>query len=113
MSPRQGKRLNLTAINAMIALRTAPYWTAKPRVPFEGEGRPLAITHPSLAAQIRRQVDAQYPYAACDDCLAGLLIVSVDEVRVASLVVAREEGFMRRVRFCYTCRRTVELTSRE
>ena len=73
----------------------------------------MATTHPSLAAQIRRQVEADYPYAACDACLADLLLASVDEVRVAALVVALEDGFIRRVRACYTCRLTVELTGRE
>jgi hypothetical protein len=73
----------------------------------------MAITHPSLAVQIRRQIEAQYPFAACDDCLAVLLIATPDEIRQASLVVAKDEGFMRRVRVCNTCRRTVELTSRE
>ena len=73
----------------------------------------MATTHPSLAAQIRRQIEAQYPYAACDDCLAALFLATVDETRQASLVVAHEDGFMRRIRVCNTCRRTVELTSRE
>lgn len=73
----------------------------------------MAMTHPSLAAQIRRQIEAQFPYAACDDCLAVLLIAPENEVRQASLVVAQEAGFMRRLRLCQTCRRTVELTSRE
>ena len=73
----------------------------------------MATTHPSLAAQIRRQVEAHYPYAACDDCLAVLVVAPVNEVREAALVVAREDGFVRRVRLCYTCRRTVELTARE
>ena len=73
----------------------------------------MATTHPSLAAQIRRQVEAHYPYAACDDCLAVLLLASVDEIRAAALIVAIEDGFVRRLRACYTCRRTVELTARE
>lgn len=73
----------------------------------------MATTHPSLAAQIRRQIEAQYPYAACDDCLAVLLIASLDEVRQASFVVAGADGFMRRLRVCNTCRRTLELTSRD
>jgi len=96
----------------MITLRTAcRTWTAGPRVP--GEGRPLATTHPSLAAQIRRQIEAQYPFAACDKCLAVLLIAPLNEARQAALVVAKEEGFMPRIRYCSTCRRTVELTSRD
>jgi len=73
----------------------------------------LATTHPSLAAQIRRQIESQYPSAACDECLAALLLATLDEVLPASLVVASGEGFMRQLRVCNTCRRTVELTSRE
>jgi hypothetical protein len=82
-----------------------------------GAGRPwrdvVATIYPSLAAQVRRQVEAHYPYAACDDCLAVLLVASVDELRAAAVVVALEDGFIRRLRVCYTCRRTVELTARE
>src|SRR5688500_4617483 len=80
-------------IRAMIPVRTgAPYWTAKPRVPFwKRDG--LATTHPNLAAQIRRQIEAQFPFAVCDDCLAVLLIAPVDEVHQAALVVTKEDGF--------------------
>jgi hypothetical protein len=73
----------------------------------------LAITHPSLAAQIRRQIEARFPYAACDDCLASLVVAPADQVREAALVVAKDDGFMRRLRVCQMCRRTVELTARE
>jgi len=73
----------------------------------------LAATHPSLAVQIRRQVEAHYPYAACDDCLTLLVLAPLNEVRDAALVVAREDGFARRMRVCYTCRRAVELTAHE
>jgi uncharacterized protein with PIN domain len=73
----------------------------------------MATTHPSVAAQIRRQIEAQYPAAACDDCLATLLIVTLEEVRHALLVVAQQDGFMRGVWLCSTCRRTVEMTSRD
>jgi hypothetical protein len=72
-----------------------------------------AMGHPSLAAQIRRHIEAQYPYAACDDCLGVFLIAPLDEVGEAALMVAKEKGFMRRMRLCYTCRRNVELTSQD
>jgi hypothetical protein len=49
----------------------------------------MATTHPSLAALVRRQIEAHYPYAACDDCLAVLLFASAQEVREESIVVAR------------------------
>lgn len=77
------------------------------------EGRSLATTHPSLEAQVRRQIEAHYPYAACDECLAPLVVASVDEVRQAALVVAKEDAFTRSVRVCFTCRRAVELTAHE
>jgi hypothetical protein len=70
-------------------------------------------TQPSLAAQVRRQIETSYPYAACDDCLAVLFVASLDETREAALTVARTEGFMRRLRVCSMCRRAVELTSRD
>ena len=95
-----------------FALRTARRTGRLDRA-FLGGGTPLATTHPSLAAQIRRQVEAHDPYAACDDCLAVLLIAPVGEVREAAIVVAKEDGFMRRLRVCYTCKRTVELTAHE
>jgi hypothetical protein len=73
----------------------------------------LATTHPSLAAQVRQQIKACYPYAACDDCLAVFVIAPPNEVHQAALVVAKEDGFMRRMRVCYRCRRAVELTAQE
>jgi hypothetical protein len=78
-----------------------------------GGGTPLAAMHPSLAAQIRREVEAHYPYAACDDCLAVFVVAPVNEVTAAALVVAREDGFIRRVRVCYRCHRALELTAQE
>jgi hypothetical protein len=93
----------------MIPLRTARR-TGRPTpcVPWR-EGR-VAITHPSLAAQIRQHIEAQYPYAACDECLTALLVATLDEIHAAALTVAKEEGFERRLRSCYNCQRTVELT---
>jgi hypothetical protein len=73
----------------------------------------LGTTHPSFAAQVRRQIEAHHPYAACDDCLAPLVVASPDEVRQAAVVVAKEDGFTRSVRVCYICRRAVELTAQE
>jgi hypothetical protein len=74
----------------------------------------MATTHPSLAALVRRQIEAHYPYAACDDCLAVLLFASsAQEVREESIVVARIDGFTRRRRVCYRCRRAVEMTAQE
>jgi hypothetical protein len=73
----------------------------------------MATLHPSLAAQIRRQIEVRFPYAACDACLAALVLATPEETRQAALVVAREEGFMRRLRVCSVCRRGVELTARE
>ena len=96
----------------MIAHRTVRRTGRLDRAPSGGRDA-VATTHPSLAAQVRRQIEAQYPYAVCDECLAALLLATLDEVLPASRVVASAEGFMRRVRVCNTCRRTVELTSRD
>ena len=73
----------------------------------------MAATHPSLAAVIRRQIEVRYPYAACDDCLATLVIATAEEVREAATALARTDGFARRRRVCYRCRRAVELTEQE
>lgn len=73
----------------------------------------MAVTRPTLAALVRRQVEIHYPYASCDDCLAVLLISTPEEVREAAIEVARTNGFARRLRVCYKCRRAVELTAQE
>jgi hypothetical protein len=73
----------------------------------------MAATRPTLAARVRRQVEIYAPYAACDDCLAVLLIASAEEVHEAAIVVARADGFARRLRVCYKCRHAVELTAQE
>ena len=74
----------------------------------------MATGHPDgdrLVAQIRRQVMADHPFAYCDGCLALRFDVSIDEARVAAIVVARADGFMRKTRACYGCGRTLEMTS--
>lgn len=60
--------------------------------------------HPRSAAQVRRQIDTHYPTAICDDCLAALLIASVDEVHAAAITVAHVEGFSRRMRTMHGAR---------
>ena len=64
-----------------------------------------------LAAQIRRHIMADHPFAYCDGCLALRFDVSLDEARVSALAVARTDGFMRKTRACYGCGRTLEITS--
>ena len=64
-----------------------------------------------LAAQIRRHIIADHPFAYCDGCLAQRFDVSLDEARLAALTVARADGFMRKTRACYGCGRTLEVTS--
>lgn len=73
----------------------------------------MAVARPTLAALVRRQIEVHYPYAACDKCLAVLLIGSAQEVSEAAIEVARADGFARRLRVCYKCRRAVELTAQE
>ena len=50
-------------------------------------------TQPSLAAQVRRQIETYRPFAVCDDCLAVLLAATVDEIRAAAVTVAETERF--------------------
>jgi hypothetical protein len=73
----------------------------------------MAATSATLAALVRRLIEVHYPYAACDDCLAVLLVSSAQEVREAAIEVARGDGFARRLRVCYKCRRAVELSAQE
>ena len=60
---------------------------------------------------IRQLLEQQRPFAHCDACLALHLGVSLAESRAAALAVANEPRFSRKRGECYTCRRTVELTS--
>jgi len=76
--------------------------------------RPTTAADPDrerLAAQIRRHVIADQPFAYCDGCLALRFGVSLDEARYAAVAVARADGFMRKTRACYGCGRTREITS--
>lgn len=62
-------------------------------------------------SEIRDLLEQHRPFAHCDGCLALRLHVSLAESRAAALQLAEEPGFDRRRDECYTCRRTVELTS--
>jgi hypothetical protein len=59
----------------------------------------------------RQLLEQQRPFAHCDACLALHLGVSLADSRAAALTVANEPHFGRKRGECYTCRRTVELTS--
>jgi hypothetical protein len=61
--------------------------------------------------EIRQLLDQQRPFAHCDACLALHLGVSLAESRAAASAVASEPRFGRKRAECYTCRRSVELTS--
>jgi hypothetical protein len=65
----------------------------------------------SAIAEIRQLLEHQPPFAHCDACLALHLGVSLADSRAAALAVANEPRFNRKRGECYTCRRTVELTS--
>jgi hypothetical protein len=73
----------------------------------------MAMTHPSLAAQIRHDIESQYPVCRVRRLSRRPPRCYADEVLAAALVVASEPGFERRLRACYKCRRTVELTAQE
>jgi hypothetical protein len=65
----------------------------------------------SAICEIRRLLEQQRPFAHCDACLALHLGVSLAESRAAAVAVANEPRFNRKRGECYTCRRTVDLTS--
>ena len=64
----------------------------------------------SLSLQIRKKLTDDKPFAYCDACHALRLHESLEDARAAALLVAREDGFMRKVRVCYDCKRAVEMT---
>lgn len=65
----------------------------------------------NAVSEIRDLLEQQCPFVHCDGCLALRLDVSLVESRAAALRLASEPGFSRQRGECYTCRRTVELTS--
>ena len=62
-------------------------------------------------SEIRHLLEQQRPLAHCDGCLALRLHISLVESRAAAHRLADERGFSRQRSECYTCRRTVELTT--
>jgi hypothetical protein len=66
--------------------------------------------HQPLSLQIRDLLKGDLPFAFCDACLALRFAESLEETRAAAILVAREDGFMRKVRVCYACRRAIEMT---
>jgi len=63
-----------------------------------------------LSLKIRKLLTDHVPFAYCDACHALRLCESLEDARAAALLVAREDGFMRKVRACYGCNRAVEMT---
>ena len=63
-----------------------------------------------LVNQIRELLRLDAPFAFCDACLAARFAEPLEDTRAAAMLVAREHGFMRRVRVCYGCKRAVEMT---
>jgi len=66
--------------------------------------------HERLSGQIRDLLKSDVPFAYCDACLALRLAESLEDTRAAALLVAGDDGFMRKVRVCYGCNRAVEMT---
>ena len=66
--------------------------------------------HERLSQQIRGLLKDDAPLAFCDACLAFRFDESLEDARTAALLLAREDGFMRKVRVCYGCKRAVEMT---
>ncbi|HEV8617029.1 MAG TPA: hypothetical protein VGU22_16170 [Methylomirabilota bacterium] len=65
----------------------------------------------SLARRLAAFIREQAPVAYCDQCLAVHFGEPFSTVRAAVLLVARDQTFSRRLRHCYRCGSTVELTS--
>ena len=63
-----------------------------------------------LSHRIRDLLETDAPIAYCDACLALRFAESLEDTRAAALVVARDDGFMRKIRVCYGCGRAVEMT---
>ena len=63
-----------------------------------------------LSHKIRYLLKTETPFAYCDACLASRFAESLEDTRAAALLVAREDGFMRKIRVCYGCQRAVEMT---
>jgi hypothetical protein len=63
-----------------------------------------------LSVQIRNLITDDVPFAYCDGCLALRFRESLEDTRAAAMLVAREHGFMRKVRVCYGCKRGIEMT---
>ena|SRR5687767_119182 len=63
-----------------------------------------------LSFRIRKLLTVDMPFAYCDSCLALRFRESLADTRAAAMLVAREDGFMRKVRVCYGCKRAVEMT---
>jgi hypothetical protein len=73
--------------------------------------RQTASTYMAAVSEIRQLLEQQRPFAHCDACLALHLRISLADSRAAALAVANDPRFSRKRGECYTCRRTVELTS--
>ena len=53
---------------------------------------------------------AERPHAFCDNCLAFKLAAAFDTVVAAARRLAAKPGFKRRIRLCYRCWGTREMT---
>ena len=63
----------------------------------------------TLPLQIRRHLGNE-PSSYCDSCLALRFKESLEDARAAALIVAREDGFNRKVSTCTGCSRAIEMT---
>ena len=70
------------------------------------EARPESGIERRLADLLR----AERPHAFCDNCLAFKLPAAFDTVVAAARRLAERPGFNRRIRLCYRCWGTREMT---
>ena len=68
------------------------------------------MTHQPLSLKVRNLLKEDAPFAFCDACLALRFAESLEDTRAAAILLAREDGFMRKVRVCYGCKRAIEMT---
>lgn len=72
---------------------------------------PAAQPPDDLEIGIVRILRTTAPDAYCDACLALTLEVSLDQARQAAIRLGRSSLFERKMKPCYRCDRTLELTS--
>ena len=64
----------------------------------------------TLSLRIRDLLKEDLPFTYCDACLALRFAESLQDTRAAAMLLVREDDFMRKVRACHGCGRSIEMT---